>query len=147
MRSTTHGKLMHILLVEDNPGDVLLIQEAFRELEHECEFSVTCDGETALAKLLGQADVEAIETPDLILLDLNLPRKSGLDTLREIKSSDKLRSIPVLVLTSSRAKRDLVAAYDLHCNAYLCKPATFDGYVEHAQRIADFWFKATVLSD
>jgi CheY-like chemotaxis protein len=129
-------------LVEDNPGDALLIQEAFQGSGTDCQIAVAHDGDVALAVLNGEGSEPAVSRPDLILLDLNLPKMSGHEVLKELKSRDQWRPIPVIVLTSSRAERDVSTAYDLHCNAYFCKPPSFDENVQLARLIVDFWQKA-----
>jgi len=134
--------MIQVLLVEDNPGDALLIQEAFQHSGAGCQISVARDGELALAMLDGAGNAPVISRPDLILLDLNLPKMSGHEVLKELKSRDQWRPIPVIVLTSSRAERDVSAAFDRYCNAYFCKPPSFDENVELTRLIADFWHKA-----
>ena len=143
MYSPNDGNLMHVLLVEDNPGDALLILEAFKESGAACRYTVANDGEVALAMLRGEGN-EPICRPDLIVLDLNLPKMNGLDVLKQLKTNDDLRSIPIIVLTSSNAVRDVSTAYDLHCNAYFCKPSAFAKYVQLTRAITDFWQKAVL---
>lgn len=142
MHATTDHNMMQVLLVEDNPGDALLIQEAFQESGADCQITVAGDGEVALDMLNGEGNELVITRPDLVLLDLNLPKMNGHEVLKELKTRDKLRPIPVIVLTSSRAERDISTAYDLHCNAYFCKPSTFDECVQLTRLFADFWQKA-----
>ena len=132
--------LRELLLVEDNPGDVLLVEEALEQLALPCRLSVARDGAVALEMLQGGA------RPELILLDVNLPKRSGFDVLKELKQDAELRHIPVIVLTSSKADRDVRLAYDLHANAYVCKPSDFDGYVSLVRRIADFWLSDALLA-
>lgn len=142
MRSAMDRDLMRILLVEDNAGDALLVQEAFQETGTRCDFTVATDGELALALLQGDAHLRPIDRPDLILLDLNLPRKDGYEVLRDLKSCPVLRSIPVIVLTSSGAERDVAMVYTLHGNAYFRKSSSFGEYVQLATTIVDFWRQA-----
>lgn len=135
---------MRILLIEDNPGDSLIIEEAFSESGADCEIETARDGEVAMAKLLANGDEPQAYRPDLILLDLNLPKMNGHEVLTWIKEHERLRSIPVIVLTSSRAGRDVSAAYKLHCNAYFCKPTSFGESVQLIRLIADFWSQAVL---
>ena len=118
-------KEIKILLVEDNPGDVLLITEAFSEILIN-DIEVAIDGQDALDLLLKKGKYEDHETPDIILLDLNLPKRSGPEVLEVIKNNDKLKHIPVIILTSSQAEIDIVKTYDLHANSYVIKPLDFD---------------------
>jgi CheY-like chemotaxis protein len=142
MQSGNDHNVIQVLLVEDNPGDVLLIQEAFQESGADCQITVARDGEAALAMLNGTRNEPGVFRPDLILLDLNLPKMSGHEVLEELKTRDQWRPIPVVVLTSSRAERDVSNAYDRHCNAYFCKPPSFDENVQLTRLIADFWQNA-----
>ncbi len=141
MHAELDADLIHILLVEDNLGDTLLIKEAFQELGEACRLTTVNDGEKALAMLKEKAN-EPIAQPDLILLDLNLPKLNGHEVLKQLKANERLRRIPVVVLTSSRADRDVTTAYDLHCNAYFCKPSSYAEYVQVARVVAGFWQKA-----
>jgi two-component system, chemotaxis family, response regulator Rcp1 len=129
-----------ILLVEDNPGDVILIKEALHEGAIRHALHVTEDGEDAL-KFFKKKDIYAgMPRPDLILLDLNLPRKNGREVLAEIKSDPELLSIPVVVLTSSEEEEDIMHSYSLHANCYISKPVGFDQFAATMQSIGDFWF-------
>ncbi len=130
-----------ILLVEDDPGDVVLIGEAFKDHKLDNTLLVASDGVEAL-ELLRSPDVER---PDLILLDLNLPRKDGREVLGEIKADDALRSIPVVVLTTSDAEEDILRSYDLHANAYVTKPVDFDHFIDVVQQIDDFFVSVVKL--
>lgn len=132
---------MRVLLIEDNPGDALLLQEAFLEADLDFQISVACDGEVALNALDECLSHQSNSCPDLIMLDLNLPKMNGHEVLKELKTRATLRSIPVIVLTSSRAERDVSTAYELHCNAYFCKPSTFSASVQLIKVIMDFWQK------
>ena len=128
-----------ILLVEDSPGDVRLTQEAFRDDKIANKLHVVTDGEQALAFLHKKgAFVDAVR-PDLILLDLNLPKKDGREVLAEIKSDPALRRIPVVVLTTSDAERDILDAYANHANCYITKPIHLDQFVHVVRSIEDFW--------
>jgi CheY-like chemotaxis protein len=128
-----------ILLVEDNPGDVRLTREALKEAKVRNNLHVVEDGEAAMAylhKVNGNADSPR---PDLILLDLNLPKKDGREVLEEIKADDKLKRIPVVVLTTSQAEEDIVRTYDLHANCYVTKPVDLDQFINIVKSIEDFW--------
>ncbi len=133
---------MNILLVEDNPGDVGLIREAFATCDVAVEFSIASDGLEALARLKVNNG-----RPDLILLDLNLPRMDGRELLEKLKADPDLRRIPVVVLTSSNAPRDIARAYDLHANCYLVKPSEFSEIEEVARRLTEFWLETVRLPD
>ncbi len=139
------GKIARILLVEDNPGDVRLALEAFRECPLKCEVRVVGDGRAAVEALRDGTGPEADFRPDLILLDLNLPVMDGRQVLAEIKSDPRLRRIPVIVLTTSRSDDDVARAYDLHANGYIPKPVDMDHFVEVIRRIENFWFATVKL--
>jgi CheY-like chemotaxis protein len=130
-----------VLLVEDDPGDVLLIREAFEDHKLNNTLLVANDGVEAL-DLLRDPDTER---PDLVLLDLNLPRKDGREVLREIKDDDSLRSIPVVVLTTSDAEEDILRSYDLHANAYVTKPVDFDRFIDVVRQIDEFFVSVVKL--
>jgi CheY-like chemotaxis protein len=130
-----------VLLVEDDPGDVLLIREAFDDHKLNNTLLVASDGVEAL-ELLRSPDTDR---PDLVLLDLNLPRKDGREVLREIKADDALRSIPVVVLTTSDAEEDILRSYDLHANAYVTKPVDFDRFIDVVRQIDDFFVSVVKL--
>lgn len=134
-----------ILLVEDNPGDVRLTEEAFKQGRIDNDLHVVSDGNEALNFLYQRGKYEAAPRPDLILLDLNLPRKDGEDVLEELKGDSELRSIPVIVLTSSRAEEDVVRSYELHANAYLTKPVDPDDFIETVRAFEKFWFSVVRL--
>ncbi len=134
-----------ILLVEDNPGDVRLTEEAFKQLPTETTIHVATDGDEALDRLSSQRDERASSLPDLILLDLNLPRMGGLEFLDAIQDDTKLRRIPVLVLTSSNAVEDVLESYTLAANAYLTKPTDPIEYTEMVESVAEFWFERAAL--
>ncbi len=137
-------KEVRILLVEDNPGDVLLIKEAFSEILIN-NIDVAIDGQEALDMLLQKEQYQNYQTPDIILLDLNLPKKSGPEVLEVIKNDDNLRNIPVIILTSSQAEIDIVKTYNLHANSYVIKPLDFDDLIRVVKSIRDFWFKVVQL--
>ena len=134
-----------ILLVEDNPKDVRLTQEALREGGFDCELSVARNGAEALDMLRGVPPFAQMSTPDLILLDINLPLKNGREVLAEIKRDQRLRSIPVIILTTSRAESDVKACYDLHANSYLVKPLEFDDFTELMSGLHQFWIERALL--
>lgn len=133
-------KLCTILIVEDNPGDVRLMREALRECGMPCRIHIVGDGLEALAFLQRQPPFAEAPRPDLVFLDLNLPHKNGRQVLAEIKGDPQLRSIPVLVLSTSVAPQDITAAYDLHANCYLVKPIDFDAFVVLIRQSMQFWF-------
>ena len=140
-----YGKPVEILLVEDNPGDVRLTQEAFKESKILNNLSVAMDGEEAMAFLRREGEYGTAPCPDLILLDLNLPKKDGREVLAEIKSDERLRQIPVVVLTISKAEEDIVRSYNLSANCYITKPIDFDQFISVVPSIGDFWLRAVKL--
>jgi len=142
---TNHNLPFKILLAEDNPGDVRLTREAFKESKVLVNLSVVADGEAALAYLRREREYVNAEHPDLILLDLNLPKKDGRQVLAEIKSDDKLKRIPVVVLTTSRSEEDILKAYDLHVNCYIEKPVNFDQFIKIVKSIEEFWLTIVKL--
>jgi len=145
MSRQTERRAVEILLVEDNPGDVRLTREALREGTVPSNLHVAHDGVEALAFLRREGSHRDAVRPDLILLDLNLPRKDGRQVLEEIKTSPELRSIPVVVLTSSQAEQDIARAYDLHANCYVTKPVDLDQFISVVRSIEDFWFGTVQL--
>lgn len=140
-----HGRPIEILLVEDNPGDVRLTQEALREGKVHNNLNVAKDGVEAMDFLLRRNGFVNSPRPDLILLDLNLPRMDGREVLAEIKASDELRTIPVVVITSSEAEEDIIRSYDLHANCYINKPVNLDQFITVVQSIEQFWFTIVTL--
>ncbi|ELY31037.1 response regulator receiver protein [Natrialba magadii ATCC 43099] len=134
-----------ILLVEDNPGDVRLTKEAFKQGRIENDLHVVSDGTEALEFLHQRNEYADAPRPDLILLDLNLPRTDGEEVLEELKGDSELRSIPVIVLTSSRAEEDVAKSYELHANAYLTKPVDPDEFIETVRAFEKFWFSVVRL--
>ena len=134
-----------ILLVEDDPGDVLMTREAFEHHKIRNALHVVSDGVEALEFLKREGRFGEAPRPGLILLDLNLPRKDGREVLGEIKQDPRLRSIPVVVLTTSEADEDILRSYDLHANAYVTKPVDFERFVEVVRKIDDFWVKVVQL--
>ena len=137
--------MFEILLVEDNPGDVELTREALLESKLHMQLSVVPDGVEALAFLRREGRYADAPRPDLILLDLNLPKKDGRTVLSEIKQDRSLRNIPVVILTSSQAEQDIVRAYDLHANCYVTKPVDLDQFISIVQSIEQFWLTVVKL--
>jgi CheY-like chemotaxis protein len=136
---------VEILLVEDNPGDVVLTKEALAEAKVRNNLHVVNDGVEAMEFLRHQGRFGDVVRPDLILLDLNLPRKDGRDVLAEVKADKDLRRIPVVVLTTSKAEADIIKSYDLHANCYVSKPVDLDQFIEVVRSIEDFWFSIVRL--
>ena len=134
-----------VLLVEDNPGDVRLVEEAFRAAESETTILVVSDGRAALDVMAGRGEYVDAPQPDLVLLDLNLPRLDGGELLAELKADPDLRRIPVVVLTSSRMPEDVVRAYDRHANAYLTKPVDPAAFIDAIEAIEQFWLGTAEL--
>jgi CheY-like chemotaxis protein len=145
MTEPAHARPLEILLVEDNPGDVVLTREALREGRTQPRLSVATDGEMALARLRRQGAFADAPRPDLILLDLNVPRLGGRDVLAAIKGDERLRRIPVVVLTSSEADQDVAATYDLHANCYIIKPVDLEDFLRVIRSIEDFWLSVARL--
>ena len=145
MRDKTLGRPVEILLVEDNPGDVRLTREALREGKVHNNLAVASDGVEAVRYLRREGEHAGAVRPDLILLDLNLPRMDGREVLAEIKADPALRHIPVVVLTSSQAEEDIARAYHLHANCYVTKPVDLDQFIHVVESIEDFWFTIVKL--
>ena len=139
------GRAIQILLVEDNPGDVRLTEEALTAIDLANELHVVRDGVEAIDYLHGDGRYAGATRPDLILLDLNLPRKNGREVLKEIKRDHALRRIPVVVLTTSRADDDILRSYDLHANSYIAKPINLDHFHHIVQTIGRYWFSIVRL--
>jgi CheY-like chemotaxis protein len=137
--------VVDVLLVEDDPGDVVLVQEAFEFNKVHNALHHVSDGVEALDFLHRRSGHETAPRPDLILLDLNLPRKDGREVLAEIKEDRDLRTIPVVVLTTSEAEEDILRSYDLHANAYVTKPVDFDRFIEVVRHIDDFFVTVVKL--
>ncbi|GIG38104.1 response regulator [Cellulomonas pakistanensis] len=140
-----NGKVIDVLLVEDDPGDVLMTREAFEDNKVANRLQVVSDGVSALAFLRKEGEHADAPTPDLVLLDLNLPRMDGREVLEAMKSDDALRSIPVVVLTTSEAEEDVVRSYSLHANAYVTKPVDFDRFIEVVRQIDEFFVEVVRL--
>jgi CheY-like chemotaxis protein len=134
-----NAHLVSVLLVEDDPGDALLVREAFEDHKVGNMLSVVKDGVEAMQYVRGEGSYTNVARPDLILLDLNLPRKSGIEVLAEIKNDSDLSIIPVVVLTTSESEEDIVGAYKLHANAYITKPVDFEQFSQIVHQIDDFF--------
>jgi chemotaxis family two-component system response regulator Rcp1 len=136
---------VEILLAEDNPGDVKLTRKALEKGRLANNLHVVNDGVETMQFLRGEDEYEGRPRPDLVLLDLNMPRKDGRDVLHEIKKSDDLKRIPVVVLTSSEAEEDVIRSYELHANAYLTKPVDFSGFIDVVGKLEEFWLQVVKL--
>jgi CheY-like chemotaxis protein len=135
----------YVLLVEDNHGDVLLTRRAFGQAKTANELMVAASGEEALEMLEKKGSFADLPVPDLILLDLNLPRMGGHMVLATIKQTPALRRIPVVILSSSRAEQDVISSYDLHANGYVVKPNTLEKFKSVVEKLEEFWFNLVVL--
>lgn len=136
---------MHVLLVEDSPGDVRLTQEAFRDANKSIRLHVATDGVEAMAFLRREGSHVDVPRPDIILLDLNLPRMDGREVLAHIKADDGLKTIPIVILTTSDSEADIVESYQLHANCYLSKPVRFEEFESLVRSINDFWLTKVKL--
>jgi CheY-like chemotaxis protein len=136
---------IEILLVEDNPGDADLAREALEGSKFNNILNVDDDGEKAMAYLRRDGLYPEVSRPDLILLDLNIPKKDGRQVLAEIKEDDNLKRIPVVILTTSRAEEDVIKSYNLHCNCYITKPIDLNQFLSVVRSIEDFWLSIVVL--
>lgn len=136
---------IEILLVEDNPGDVRLTQEVLKEGKVHNKLSIVENGVEALSFLRKEENYENSPTPDLILLDLNLPKKDGREVLVDIKNDDELKRIPVVVLTTSQAEEDVLKVYDLNANCYVSKPVDLGQFIDVVKSIEDFWLSIVKL--
>ena len=138
-------KVIDILLVEDDPGDVMMTREALADNKVTNRLAVVSDGEAAMRYLRREGEYDQATPPDLVLLDLNLPRMDGREVLAAMKSDDELRLIPVVVLTTSDAEEDVLRSYSLHANAYVTKPVDFDRFIELVRKIDDFFVSVVRL--
>lgn len=136
---------IEILLVEDNPGDVRLLREGLKEGKVRNRLNVVGDGVEAMLFLRREGEYIDAPRPDLILLDLNLPKKNGRQVLEEIKADSNLRRIPVVILTTSKAEADIIKTYDLHANCYIVKPVNLERFIEIVQTIENFWMTIVKL--
>lgn len=145
MTSITAGRPIEILLVEDSATDVLLAEEALQEAKMRNNLYVVKDGVEAMAFLRKEGKYANAPRPDLVLLDLNMPRKDGREVLAEVKADDHLKNIPVVVLTTSQAQEDVLKAYGLHANCYISKPVDFEQFTNVVRAIDQFWFTVVTL--
>ncbi len=145
MSSKLNGNLVEILLVEDNPGDVRLTQEAMKDGKMRNNLSVARDGVEAMAFLRQEGKYADVPRPDVVLLDLNLPKKDGRSVLADIKADPDLRRIPVVILTSSKADEDILNSYDSHANCYVTKPGDLEQFMEVVMSIEGFWVQIVEL--
>ena len=144
MKDQTH-KLAHILLVEDNEGDVLLTLEAFEECRLKTKVSVARNGQEALDFLFKRGEFTEVDKPDLILLDINMPVFNGLEVLQKIKTEPKIKNIPVVMLTTSSNQNDVDKAYENNCNSYVKKPLNMSDFLDAIIKIEQFWLQLTTL--
>ncbi len=145
MAEPTSLELVDVLLVEDDPGDVLMTREAFEHYRIRNQLHVVGDGEQAMRFLRQKEEFERAPRPGLILLDLNLPRRNGLEVLADLKADEDLLSIPVVVLTTSQAEEDVLSSYALHANAYISKPVDFERFIDVIRQIDDFFLTLVKL--
>jgi chemotaxis family two-component system response regulator Rcp1 len=141
----TSAQPLEVLLVEDSPGDVRLTQEALKDAKVHINLRVVRDGIDAMAFLMREGAYATAARPDLILLDLNLPRKDGREVLKEIKENPELKSIPVVILTTSASEADILRSYELHANCYITKPVNLDGFLTVVKSIDSFWLSIVKL--
>jgi CheY-like chemotaxis protein len=141
----TNGQPLEVLLVEDSPGDVRLTKEALKDAKVHINLRVVRDGIDAIAFLMREGEYATASRPDLILLDLNLPKKDGREVLREIKENQELKSIPVVILTTSASEADILRSYLLHANCYVTKPVNLDGFLTVVKSIDSFWLSIVKL--
>lgn len=138
-------RVAKVLLVEDNPGDITLTKLAFEQARIMCVMDVVMTGEEALEYLQKQGDYTDVETPDIVLLDLNLPGIHGQQVLEYIKNTEPLKRTPVVILSSSRAESDVVQSYDRHANGYVVKPLNLQSFYDVVQKLENFWFSLVIL--
>jgi CheY-like chemotaxis protein len=145
MNTVGRGSAIDLLLVEDDPGDVLMTREALKEAKVVHNLHVADNGEAAISFLRQESPYEDAPRPDLIFLDLNLPRLDGREVLAIVKSDESLRRIPLVILTTSNAEDDVVRSYDLHANAFVTKPVDFDSFLKAVQQVDDFFLTVARL--
>jgi len=145
MNKEVTGKPVYMLLVEDNPGDVRLTKETLRDAKMMVKLDVVGDGMEAMAFLRREGKYAKAKRPDLILLDLNMPKKDGREVLAEVKQDPDLRRIPVVILTISNNEEDILKSYNLHANAYVAKPLGLQEFAKITRSIEDFWFTVVKL--
>lgn len=143
--STDQGKPVEILMIEDNPGDVRLTKEAMRANKVKNNMNIAVDGVEALAYLRREGKYSNAIKPNLIILDLNLPKKNGIEVVKEIKNDPQLKRIPVVILTTSKSEEDIIKSYNLHANCYITKPIDLDQFVNMVRSIEDFWLEIVTL--
>jgi CheY-like chemotaxis protein len=143
--TTAIGRPAEVLLVEDSPGDVRLTREALKEGKVRNNLSVVSDGVEAMEFLRREGKYKDAPRPDIVLLDLNMPRKDGREVLAEMKSDEQLKRIPVVVLTTSEAEQDILRTYDLHANCYLTKPVDLEQFISIVKSVEDFWLTIVQL--
>jgi len=134
-----------ILLVEDNEGDIMLVTEALEDLNIQIDLNVVCDGEKALDYLMNKCSYTDAVTPDLILLDINIPKINGLEVLKKLKQNEATKSIPVIMLTTSSSQKDVAQAYKNYANCYIVKPDDAEGLIETIKAIENFWFSCSEI--
>lgn len=147
MLNISEMKIIDILLIEDNPADIRLTQEVMKESKIHNQVKVVMDGVEAMDFLKREGKYVNETRPDIILLDLNLPKKDGRDVLKEIKLDENLKMIPVVILTTSKADQDVVNTYNLHANCYITKPVDLDQFITVIKSIEDFWFTIVKLPE
>lgn len=140
-------KIVNILLVEDNPADARLIEEVFKDIDLNNRIYIVKDGVDAMNFLYKKNEFREVPRPEIILLDLNLPRKDGREVLKEIKNDEDLKSIPTVILTTSSAREDIIKTYTDHANCYITKPVDFDEFHKVIIAIENFWLKIVKLSE
>lgn len=140
-----NGTAIEILLAEDNPGDVALTRRALRESKVNNNLHVVNDGEEALRFLRKEGEHAGVPRPDLVLLDINMPKRSGLEVLEVVKGEEHLRTIPICMLTTSEDDQDILSAYAHHANAFVKKPVDLEQFIEVVRKIEDFWFTIVKL--
>ncbi len=145
INSSNDSRTMEVLLVEDNPGDIELTLEAFQDTKILNHINVVRDGEEALEFLYQRGSYRNAVRPDIILLDLNMPRKGGKEVLAIIKEDETLKDIPVIILTSSEAEQDVITSYKLHANAYIAKPMDFSQFQHVMEVLKSFWLSVVKL--
>jgi CheY-like chemotaxis protein len=145
MRTRIAFKPVEILVVEDSKGDIGLIEEVFEDAKIGNIIHIVEDGEEAIDFLRGKGQFSGSPRPDIILLDLNLPKKDGREVLEEVKGDDELKNIPIVVLTTSKAEEDILKSYNLHANAYITKPVDFDQFLDVVKSIENFWLEIVKL--
>lgn len=136
---------IEILLVEDNEGDIFLTKKAFAKAKIANNIHIATDGEVALEMLKREGEFGEMKQPDIVLLDINLPKKDGKQVLAEMKDDERLKRIPVVILTSSKAEQDVVKSYDLHASSYIVKPINLEKFHDVVTAIEDFWFSVVIL--